>query len=127
MRDKVTQTIELARSEWSEVSALANSKNCTIKRSKLVFRINLIVGIASAIFGFIASDIDQGIDVDVDLEALRISTTASVASAELVKRDVSNSGVSGFRVSVAHASAIGSRAAAADQKVAYLSDVYSRR
>lgn len=52
MRDKVTQTIELARSEWSEVSALANSKNCTIKRSKLVFRINLIVGIASAIFGW---------------------------------------------------------------------------
>lgn len=127
MRDKVTQTIELARSEWSEVTAPVNSKNCTIKRCRLGFRINLIVGIASAIFGFIASDIDQGIDVDVDLEALGISTTASVASAELVKRDVSNSGVSGFRVSVAHTSAIGSRAAAADQKVAYLSDVYSRR
>jgi hypothetical protein len=127
MRDKVTQTIELARSEWSEVTAPVNSKNCTIKKSRLGLRINLVVGVASAIFGFIASDIDQGIDVDVDLEAFGISTTASVASAELIKRDVSNSGVSGFRVSVAHASAIGSRAAAADQEVAYLSDVYSRR
>jgi hypothetical protein len=116
----------LARSEWSEVTAPVNSKNCTIKKSRLEFRINLIVGVASAIFGFIASDIDQGIDVDVDLEAFGISTTASVASAELIKRDVSNSDVSGFRVSVAHASAIGSRAAAADQEVAYLNDVYSR-
>ena len=97
-----------------------------IKKRKLSIKIDLIVGLVSAVIGFMVSDIDQNIGVDIDLELSVPSTTARIASDELVKRDVSNASVSGFRISVVNASAPQPLTSTAEREIAFLSEVFTR-
>ena len=126
MSDEANKTIELARSEWSEVTVPATSKMKANKKRKLSIKINLIVGLVSAFIGFMGSDIDQDMGVDIDLELSVPSTTARIASDELVKRDVSNASVSGFRISVVNALAQQPLTSIAEREIAFLSDVFTR-
>ena len=125
MSNNQNKIIELMHNEWSEVTPPICSKNNSDKPNRFGFRIHLIVGVASAILGFIASDMGQDIDLDIDVEHPGLSTTARIVIDELIKREAIASGVAGFRLSAVHASTIAHHSPKTTNEVAYLGNEFS--